>query len=258
MSHQLTLTTDMGTTDPYIPALKGWLWNKVPHAKIVDITHHIRRNDIREAVYVIRHCAGFYPPATVHLIGIEGESDHDRPLPPFIVVEAMDQYFIARDHGLLSLCLDALPDEVHALQEQPGQFPLLDTAVPAAVALLQGVPIPHVETHHHKPYRIAAQEPIISSNLIRGTVIYNDHFGNAITNIRREHLNRFSPEIVPLICYWSNEFIRGFSEKYTDVPIGEPLCLINQTGLVEIAINQDSAQALLGLQLNRNIMIQFN
>ena len=50
----ITLTTDFGTKDHFVGAVKGAIYSELPDAKIVDIIHHISpfnmNGSLREAL----------------------------------------------------------------------------------------------------------------------------------------------------------------------------------------------------------------
>jgi S-adenosylmethionine hydrolase len=257
----LTLTSDMGIRDPYIPALKGWVYSQVPQTKITDITHQVQRNAIQEAAYVLRHCIYHFPPQTVHLVSVDIENDATRKQPPYVVTKTEGQWVIVRNHGLVSLV--AAPDRqvelVAVLQQDQTLNPELDIAAPAAVRLLRDGSPEHIEQaadpRAHALVELAHQAPTLGERSIRGTVIYTDHYGNAVTNIRREHLERF--EGFPQISFGPRSIIRGISHYYCDVPVGESLSLINSAGYLEIALHQGQADKLLGLQVKSLVRIDF-
>jgi S-adenosylmethionine hydrolase len=107
--------------------------------------------------------------------------------------------------------------------------------------------------HHKKDF-----QPVIEEDVIRGTVIYIDDFGNVVTNIDKalfeEQKNGRKFEIVTRKLANSLDKI---SSRYHDQEAGNMIALFNDAGLLEISINQDSASKLLGLKLNDNIRIEF-
>ena len=65
----ITLTTDFGTRDYYVAAMKGVILGIAPHATIVDITHEIEPQNVAQAAFILRHTWASYPPGTVHVAG---------------------------------------------------------------------------------------------------------------------------------------------------------------------------------------------
>jgi len=98
----VTLTTDFGTRDPYVGALKGVLLTTTPGLQLVDLTHDIPAQDILAGAYVLRNAAFEFPPKTVHLAVIDpAVGSTRRPL----VVDAGGYRWVGPDNGLFSFAL---------------------------------------------------------------------------------------------------------------------------------------------------------
>ena len=51
----ITLTTDFGTKDHFVGAVKGAIYSELSDAKIVDITHEISPFNITETAYILKN-----------------------------------------------------------------------------------------------------------------------------------------------------------------------------------------------------------
>ena len=51
--------------------------------------------------------------------------------------------------------------------------------------------------------------------------------------------------------------IERISNHYSDVQIGEVLCLFNSAGYLEIAINMGKAASMLGLKMDESVQLDF-
>ena len=49
----ITLTTDFGLADAYVASMKGVILTRAPAARIVDITHQIRPQDIVQGGFTL-------------------------------------------------------------------------------------------------------------------------------------------------------------------------------------------------------------
>ena len=79
-----------------------------------------------------------------------------------------------------------------------------------------------------------------------GKVLYVDRFGNLITNIERDVLERACK--TPLSDRWvhvARRRIKGVGGSYAEKEPGELLALFSSTDHLEIAVNQGSAQEVL-------------
>ena len=52
----ITLTSDWGLADYYLPAVKGTIFSALPDVNVVDITHNIEPFDIRSAAFIVKNC----------------------------------------------------------------------------------------------------------------------------------------------------------------------------------------------------------
>ena len=66
----ITLTTDWGTKDHYIGAVKGTILRQMPEATIVDITHAIPAFDLNQAAFIIRNFYKNFPAGSIHILAV--------------------------------------------------------------------------------------------------------------------------------------------------------------------------------------------
>src|SRR6185503_11437282 len=94
-----TLTTDFGTADWYLGALKGTLLRLAPGIELLDLSHDIAPGDIAAASLVLAGAAPTFPPGTLHLAVVDPGVGSSRRL---LAVQASGQIFVAPDNGLLT------------------------------------------------------------------------------------------------------------------------------------------------------------
>lgn len=266
----ITLTTDLGIKDYYVGAVKGALLTRCPDAVIVDISHSIEKFHIMEASFILKNAFRNFPPGTIHLIGVNTESSIENPN---VVVYAEGHYFIGTDNGMFPLILDSPPEKIISIT--PGQeehltsFPTRDIFVPAACHILKGNPIEalgkEIDNYSEKLSSRASTE----INSIKGSILYIDSYGNAITNITLEDFKQigkdrnFTIQLKPSMKYAaeygdSDYSIDKIRKTYSEVSEGEIAGLFNSSGLLEIAINKGSTARLLGMKLREIIRIDFD
>ena len=247
----------MGLKDPHLGSVKGYIMSQIPNIQIVDISHQIKPFNIAEAAYIVRNCYLDFPPKTIHLIGVDSDSDENKDI---LFVSYKGQYIIARDNGIISLIIEGQPDKaikLHRKTSPESIFPLKEIMARAACSFSKNLN-EYDLGNFVKDYRtVTTLNPILENEIIRGTVIYIDNYGNAITNIRRSHIERFGPERAINIHFSKKHVMNQISENYSDVPVGEIVCLFGSSGLFELAINKANASQLLGLQLKTIILIEF-
>jgi len=245
----ITLTTDFGTADYYVGAMKGVLLTIAPNAVLVDLSHQIPPQDVRAGYRVLRDTAGEFPPGTVHLAVVDpGVGGDRRPL----AVRALSHYWVGPDNGLLSHALKQEQAEVRQLchpgiarPEIGSTFHGRDLFAPFAAHLAGAFPFVEVGPEVTDPVILTQTPAHQTSTGWAGEIEHVDTFGNLITNIPAEVL---SPVGRPLLIRPGTQAaIAGLSSTYGDVAAGELVALIGSTGTLEIAVCDGSAASALGL-----------
>ena len=67
MSSLVTLTTDFGDASPYVAVMKGVILSLNPAARLLDLSHRIRPQDVRHADYFLGTAVPYFPPGTIHV-----------------------------------------------------------------------------------------------------------------------------------------------------------------------------------------------
>lgn len=270
----ITLTTDMGTIDYYVGALKGEILSRLPEARIVDISHHIKAFKIAHAAFVIRNCMYNFPKNTVHIIGVDTEPlinfrDDSKSIYPTII-RYNDQYFIGADNGIFSLLIgNDSPEEIWRMDDVLSHpdlmiFPTKNIFVPAACKIISGENPKEFCTPSDSIRKAILLSPVLDNNVLRGVVQYIDHYENIITNITKTDFERVGSK-VPFTIYFRKKeyYIDKISNGYNEVTPGEKVALFNDGGFLEIAINKGAlgngggAKSLLGLEIGSIIRIEF-
>lgn len=252
----ITLTTDFGIRDYYAGALKGALLRQCPGAQIVDISHSIAAYNIVQAAFVVQNAYPEFPEGSIHLIGVNSVySNHSR----FIAARSMGHFFVAPDNGLLTLLFENLAEaDVREVPLPPtGSFPVKTAFVSAASHLASNLAFEDLGSAAGSLLHRISLQPVITSSRIRGTVIHIDNFENVIVNIRRDIFEKVVQENSFSLFFKRNDAITRLSNNYSDVPVGEPLCLFNSAGYLEIAVNMGPAASLLGLKVEDVVEVVF-
>jgi hypothetical protein len=257
----ITLTTDLGTKDSYLASVKGAIYTQLSDTKIVDISNHIEPFNIQQAAYILRNCFRNFPAGTIHLISVDDELTTNKD---HVAVKANDHYFIGADNGFFSLLFKELkPEKIVklniSLSNNCMTFASKNIFTQAACHLARGGTMELIGTailnFEVKKMELKA---VIQSDIIRGSVIYIDGYGNAITNINKNEFKRVQKDRSFMILFGrEDEMITELSEKYNDVTIAEKLALFGENNQLQIAINKGMASKLLGLKTHEIIRIEF-
>src|SRR5687768_18535742 len=95
----ITLTSDFGTSDFYVAAMKAVLLRACPDARLVDVTHAVPRHDILCGSIALERAVDGFPPNTTHLAVVDPGVGTDRRL---IVAEVNHQRIVCPDNGLIT------------------------------------------------------------------------------------------------------------------------------------------------------------
>jgi S-adenosylmethionine hydrolase len=252
----ITITTDFGTQDFYVGALKGALLRRVPTLHMVDVSHEIPPFDIVRASFVIANVWREFPEGTIHLIGVNCVYQPDFR---FVVARHAGHFFVAPDNGLLSLLFTNLePTDLRNLPADPSQhFAVKNIFAEAVQHLAEGKPFEDLGEHAAPLLERISIQPVITPTRIRGTVIHVDNFENVVVNIRREIFESAANGRPFSLFFKRNDPITQLSGNYCDVAVGEQLCLFNMAGFLEISVNMGRAATLFGLKVEDVVEVVF-
>jgi S-adenosylmethionine hydrolase len=185
----LTLTTDFGTRDGYVGAMKGCLLSLAPRIPVVDISHDVSPQGVLEGAWCLRRAVPKFPAGTVHLAVIDPEVGGWRGA---VVVMTERFLLVGPDNGLLSLAArDDGIRRVIEIRERPGRwtksasFDGLSLFAPVAAHLALGRSLEQVGEDVEDLLSLPDPQPIRVGSSLAGQVLLTDRFGNCITNIRR-------------------------------------------------------------------------
>lgn len=253
----ITLTTDFGLKDHYVGSVKGAILKQLPDAAIIDISHQIEKFNIQDAAFILKETYPDFPKNTVHIIGLLTEY---RNTGGYIAVEHDGHFFIGADNGIFSLLFEETPKnsiEIPVDSTQNLSFPVRDVFVPFACMLANGVGIETIGKPKHNLLQRLPFRATSMGNIIRGSIVFVDSYGNVITNIDRklfEQVGKGQPFIIELAR--SNQIDR-LSFEYNEVAEGEILALFNASNHLEIAMRNGKISSMLNLKLNDSITIRF-
>ncbi|MBR9919896.1 MAG: SAM-dependent chlorinase/fluorinase [Bacteroidetes bacterium] len=252
----ITLTTDLGWRDYYVAVIKGTLLSRQPEIQVVDITHDVPHYNIVEGAFVLRNAWHSFPPGSIHLVSI---LDYPSPNSDFLIIKHDGHYFIGPNNGLFSLAFEEKPEEIYCLASGSAHvFGPKNLFAEAVSHICAEKPLEEIAQKQPGLVEKINLQPVVSKDQIRGTIIHIDHYENAIVNIGRELFEKVRNGRSFKLFFKRHDPIIRLSNQYCDVPIGEPLCLFNSAGLLELALNMDKAATLLGLSVEDTVQINFS
>ena len=257
----ITLTTDLGNKDNYVGAIKGAILSELDSVNIIDISHEVEPFNIQQAAYIVRNCYKEFPAGTIHVIGVDDELSLDNE---HIALKMDGHFFIAADNGIFSILIKEIKPEIivelNITQKTNSlTFATKDVLIIAACHLARGGTLEIIgKKIEELKQKRAELRPVIEPNLIKGTVIYIDSYGNAVTNISKSIFNKVQKGRTFSILFGrEDEKINKIVTKYKDVSISDKLAIFDNNNQLQIAINQGKANTLLGLKFHDIIRIEF-
>ncbi|MEZ6045875.1 MAG: SAM-dependent chlorinase/fluorinase [Planctomycetaceae bacterium] len=247
----ITLTTDFGTADSYVAQMKGILLGIQPQARLVDVTHEIPPQDVLRAALMLPELIEAFPKGTYHLIVVDPGVGTSRKI---LAAEINDQRFIAPDNGLLDPLLKRYPKSTlyeltnskYWRESVCSTFHGRDIMAPAIANWSRGVSLQDLGSELNSIVELDLPQPQVTDSQVIGTILYVDHFGNLVSNIRREHLKSFEKRTAdPLIRLERDGSLRfidsGISQTYADPLPGHGLILWGSSGYLEVALHGGDA-----------------
>ncbi len=267
------MTTDFGWADGYVGAMKGVILGIEPTATVVDISHDITPQDIREAAFVLYTIYRYFPAGTVHVVVVDPGVGSERRA---IAVGTGRAYFVAPDNGVLSYVVagEEVEMAVHLTEprywrpEVSRTFHGRDIFAPVAAHLAQGVPLEDLGESLRRlqrpPYWDLVTFPLPRpqsrpDGALVGHILHIDRFGNLITSFEVQGVE--GKELgVPLnartVIEIGGRRIEGVRSTYTEVRGKEPLVLIGSSGHLEVAVSGGSAALMLRSKVGDEVVLR--
>jgi S-adenosylmethionine hydrolase len=256
----ITLTTDFGTADEYVGAVKGVLLTVLGNANIIDITHAIPPQDVLRASRIIAGSAPFFPPATVHLAIVDPGVGSDRRI---IAVHSAGHTFVGPDNGIFTPFLRPGSTIVHHVTNQrlfrspiSPSFHGRDIMAPVAARLAGGMDIAEVgpPVPLESCVRLSESEPCRSGAQLVGRVIAKDNFGNLRTNLPGQRVEEFAGD--GMVTFQIGKLvIDGLNSVYAEQQRGELIALTDSQGFIEIAVVGGDAASVTGIGIGGEVIV---
>jgi S-adenosylmethionine hydrolase len=277
MNAVITLTTDFGFNDAYVASMKGVLLSINKEAKLVDICHTIKPQNISQAAFVLSTAYPYFPPKTVHMVVVDPGVGTERLS---IILRVPQACFVAPDNGVLSYIIQQFLAEPVV---DKGKVSIKERAKPGADIEVVSITNPRFwrasvsPTFHGRdifaPVAAALSlgfppiefgEPIASVEMLPmpqpykrldgsllGHVLHIDSFGNLISDIRSDDLPKNGRMVIIEV---GGELIYGLSHTYAQG--SGLLALIGSSGYLEISLKGGSASSVLDAQIGDEVRLK--
>jgi len=249
----ITLTTDFGTGSPYVASMKAVILSINPAVTLVDLTHAVGAQNIRQAALILAETTPWFPPDTIHVAVVDPGVGTDRKI---VYARIGKHQFVAPDNGVLSrLALSTPPSTIISVTEPGYWLPQVsatfhgrDIMAPLAAHLSLGIEPASLGPAEHELVSLEWTEALVADRKIEGSVQAIDSFGNLITNIPGDALTNVPRgEEVSIVC--DEHETHGIFTTYADQPAMTLIALVGSSGNLELAIVGDSAAIMLGVRV---------
>jgi S-adenosylmethionine hydrolase len=218
-NNTVTLTTDWGNADNYAAIFKAHLYREYQHINVVDVTHEVKKNTIRDAAFLVKTMYHYFPKKSIHVIDVNFLAPYNEPKYREILNRGQspdllrfthylafcydEHYFLCENNGIVSLLcnIDAITETVKILPCETFKhfysFKAIPYWVKAAASLARGNELNSIgekyDLQHIERLKIpVAFSPAEQKNKIVFHSQYIDSYGNIITNLHKDFFNKIA------------------------------------------------------------------
>lgn len=236
----IALFTDYGLEGPYLGQVETVLYKEAPDEKVIYILADAPRQNPKASAYILDALIKGLPENTIFFCVVDPGvgSFEDSP----VVMKIDNQWFVGPDNGLFDIVVRRAEYfkcwKIHWRPENlSSSFHGRDLYAPVCAMIANGIDIPGEKViwqdKHDWPDEL-------------NEVIYIDRFGNCMTGMKVSNID--GNQVLSV----GNHNIK-YAQTFSDVKKGEAFWYENSNGLLEIAINQGSAEVVLDLSVGSHI-----
>ncbi|HEY6192045.1 MAG TPA: SAM-dependent chlorinase/fluorinase [Bacteroidota bacterium] len=253
----IALLTDFGLSDQYVASMKGVIGTIAPATRVVDLSHEVLPQHVRQAAYLLWSCYRYFPPGTIFVAVVDPGVGTRRKI---LCLEAGGYRFLAPDNGLLEMALESTRDAKivsvennrYFLKHISPTFQGRDQFAPVAAHLSNGVPAGRLGP---RTTPSGGGEPLLMPVRRRGrnydgAILHIDHFGNIVTNFQMKPALARS-----LALKMGRRMVRRFVRTYMQAPERTPAAIIGSTGLLEVSVRNGSAARVLRARIGGKLTL---
>ncbi len=273
MNRLLTLTTDFGLADGFPGIMKGVILSIAPDATIVDISHDVGAQDVRQGAFVLKTACRYFPPGAIHVVVVDPGVGSERRV---LVARTSAATFVGPDNGVLSWALNgeqieiavSATDSRYWLPNVSRTFHGRDVFAPLAAHVAAGIPVEALGPLVDDWIRLPLPEPWFDAGeeTVHGEILHVDHFGNLITNLEIEpESGRLTNLAVGSVFLHERSVIevqgwrlRGLNRSYAEAEPGQLLAIAGSSGYLEVAVRGGNAAGMLGAYIGDMVQISLS
>ncbi|HWP81212.1 MAG TPA: SAM-dependent chlorinase/fluorinase [Bacteroidota bacterium] len=261
----IALLTDFGLSDHYVGTMKGVIVSANPGARIIDLSHDVRPQQVHEAGYLLWAAYTYFPKGTIFVCVVDPGVGSTRRI---LAVETEHYRFLTPDNGLLDYVL--AEERIIAAREVvvtangvkglprvrieriSSTFHGRDIFAPVAAALSRGdqwtgeAPLLSLKT----PDSVFVDS---HRGKVQPRILHIDRFGNLITNIRSS--NFYEAKTLAPALRVGKKRVRRWISNYSEGSLREPSLILGSSSLIEVVLREGSAARHLRASLATKLAI---
>lgn len=238
----IVLFTDYGLEGPYLGQVEAAIHILAPQERVINLISNVPRQNPKAAAYLLASLVNDHPKNTIFFCVVDPGVGTFKDTPVVLRLDA--RWFVGPDNGQFDIVARNSEEkeswEIHWRPEKiSATFHGRDIYAPISAMIANGLDIPGERFTWQDRNNWPA-------NLYE--IIYIDHFGNCVTGIKAGEIK--NEQTISI----ANKDI-SHAETFASVDKGQLLWYENSSGLVEIAVNQGSAEDELGLSIGNKVTI---
>lgn len=253
----ITLTTDFGTADGYAGAMKGRILSMNPAATVIDITHEIEPQGIRQAAWCLFRAAPAFPEGSIHVAVVDPGVGSQRHA---VLLRSKERWFVGPDNGVFSQIIKRCGlQQGFRLKprtswwEKHGSFDGLALFAPAAACLSNGIDPELLAEKWDRFVLLDDPEPVFEDNTLTGEIVMFDRFGNGLTNISVAAVEGLAEKAISVTA-GGQQF--ELVDHYQAGSASKGMAIINSDGFLEVSVFGGSAREVHHLAIGVPVIVR--
>jgi S-adenosylmethionine hydrolase len=263
----ITFLSDYGLEDDFVGVCHGVIATICPQARVIDITHGVRRHDVRAGAVILRGALA-YMPVGVHLAVVDPDVGAERRAVALRLPG--DRVLVGPDNGLLMPAAASAGGVVEAVDIARSPFRLepvsatfhgRDIFAPVAARLASGVALAEAGEPCDPAalVKLELPRPRREDGVLVAHAVYVDRFGNVQLDIGHSDLADSGLKLgrkVELGVGSGRSCTVRFARTFADVAVGELLVYEDALSALSVAVNHGSAADRLGVAVDDELRIR--
>ena len=240
----IVILTDFGHSE-YLGVMKGIIYSIKRNTKIVDLSHDVNHQNIKEAAWILCNNYKYFPKGTIFLCVVDPGVGSKRQC---LAIKTKNYFFVGPDNGLMYK--SAVGDKLIYAVKLPAKnasmtFHGRDVFAKAAAMLEKGIKI---ESLGRKAPIKSKMDFYLKGR--QGEIVRIDNFGNIITNL--SSLNK------KLYNLKTKNFSKklNFCKTYAEAAVKKPFLIKGSSNTLEISVKNSNASEKLRLKVGDKIEIK--